>query len=123
MLKIEKDIYVVVSERDTGDPNQMNHGPMVFETFVPTATRERAERQIKNLKGKFGECRIAKLVFVDDPEVGGADDAQDTDTGNEARGYRGGQNRPDGHHKVVRRLPSRTGFRPDCGYQIDPISA
>jgi hypothetical protein len=73
MLKIEKDVYVVVAERDTGDPNEMSHGPIVFETFVETATRERAERRIKTLKGRFGECRVAKLVFVDDSEEGDAD--------------------------------------------------
>ena len=70
MLEIKGNVYVVVCERDDKDWNMMNQGPIVLETYVYHATKERAARRIKNLNGQLGECRIARLVFEDDPTEG-----------------------------------------------------
>jgi hypothetical protein len=72
MLEIKGNVYVVVCERDTADRNQINHGPIVLETLVLRATREKALERMKKFSGKFGECRIARLVFEDDPTEGDA---------------------------------------------------
>jgi hypothetical protein len=72
MLEIEDNVYVVVCERDDKDLNMMNQGPIVLETYVFHATKERATRRIKNLNGQLGNCRIARLVFEDDPAEGDA---------------------------------------------------
>jgi len=57
---MDKDIYVIVAENDDGhDPM----GPLVFEQYTNTASKEQVEARVKSLNGRFGECRIARLVF------------------------------------------------------------
>jgi hypothetical protein len=81
MLEIKGNIYVVVCERDDKDWNTINQGPIVMETYVFRATREKAIERIKNLNGQLGDCRIARLVFEDDHKEGDAN-ASTGDAGN-----------------------------------------
>ena len=68
----DRDIYVVVAEND--QPIRISadwvdqiddKGPLVFETYINQATKENAAKQILQLNGKYGKCRIARLHFVD----------------------------------------------------------
>jgi hypothetical protein len=64
-------IYVVVAENDqpvTGASGifQEQGGPIVLETYARGASLQRAQTRRDQLAGRYGRCRIAKLVFVDD---------------------------------------------------------
>ena len=55
-----KDIYVVVADKDGG-----GGGPIVFETDIENSSKEDAIVRIYRLDGMYGECRIAKLNFIE----------------------------------------------------------
>jgi len=40
--------------------------PTVFSTFLSFASKDHQEQFIKELGGRFGECRIARLIFEPD---------------------------------------------------------
>lgn len=65
-------IYVVVADNDrligTLTKKVDDGGPIALETYTDTATLDAAERRILALNGILGKCRIAKLVFIDNPE-------------------------------------------------------
>jgi len=62
----DDDIYVVVADNDgvhSGyrDPD----GPIVMEQYTRVSTKEAMEQRIITMGGRYGNCRIAKLVFED----------------------------------------------------------
>ena len=59
--------YVVVCENDK--PSQFDgkvdpHGEIVFEQYLKDASLEECKKFIKQLNGRYGKCRIAKLEFT-----------------------------------------------------------
>jgi hypothetical protein len=66
----EPDIWVVLCSDDRGRySTPENRGqPIVMETNVNGATREEAMRRAAQLEGVYGACRIARLVFDDQPQ-------------------------------------------------------
>ena len=58
---MEQDIYVVVAETDG-----IEDGAIVMETEADGATVEKANERVKKLAGRYGECRIAKLTFIEE---------------------------------------------------------
>jgi len=103
MLDIRGNVYVVVCERDDKDWNMMNQGPIVLETYVYNATKERAVQRIKNLDGQLGDCRIARLVFEEDPAEGEAN-ATTCASGNASRRSRADQQRAISNGLLARRI-------------------
>lgn len=61
----EKEIYVVVVERDHKDP-LCSHGAIVWETYTNRASLEEARQLVKTRGGDLGRTRIAKLEFIED---------------------------------------------------------
>lgn len=64
-----KNIYVVVCERDmpdTGKYKDQITEAIVMETTMSGSSIESATLKIKSLQGRYGKCRIAKLVFIDE---------------------------------------------------------
>lgn len=61
-------IYVVVASTG-GAPREGNPagGPIVMETDVDGATLEQAQHRASMLERRFGACRVARLVFEDEP--------------------------------------------------------
>lgn len=69
-------IYVVVASDDLNakyrakalaiDPDRQP-APIVFETYVNTATLDEARRRCASLDGQYGACRIGRVVFEDEP--------------------------------------------------------
>ena len=68
MSTTEPDIWVVVCENDVPHPRWGvdERGPIVHETYVRDATRENALAACRRFKA-HGACRIARLVFDDQP--------------------------------------------------------
>lgn len=64
----EAPIYVVVCQNDKVHPRWGvdEHGPIVFETYTRDATRENAQKRAAQME-QYGACRIARLVFDDEP--------------------------------------------------------
>jgi|LGVF01.2.fsa_nt_gb chloramphenicol 3-O-phosphotransferase len=60
-------IYVVVAERDTYEPSERSR-PIVFEQFADKASFRDAKQREGNIGSKYGKTRIARLVFVDQPQ-------------------------------------------------------
>ena len=62
-----KEIYVVVAKNDV--PHHKfgvdKGGEIVLETYTQFATIEHAREIIAKFNGRLGECRIAKLEFVE----------------------------------------------------------
>jgi len=64
-------IYVVVAENNktqkmpSGKPYFDDGGPFVVEQYIRTADLESVKKRAKLLETKYGECRIARLEFVD----------------------------------------------------------
>lgn len=65
----QPEIWVVLCSDDRGQYSTPdNRGePIVMETTVRGATREAAMKRAAQLEGKYGACRIARLVFEDQP--------------------------------------------------------
>lgn len=68
-------IYVVVTstggEGYVGPYARPEHpgGPLVMETEVGSAsTLEKAQERAAGFERRFGACRVARLVFEDEPE-------------------------------------------------------
>ena len=68
-------IYVVVTstggEGYRGGHRSQKHpgGPLVMETEVGSAsTLEKAQERAAGFERRFGACRVARLVFEDEPE-------------------------------------------------------
>lgn len=61
---MEKEIYVVVAERDTFEP-QPDNRPIVFEQYADKASLADAMAHQKRLGNRYGHTRIARLVFVE----------------------------------------------------------
>lgn len=72
-MNTEPEIWVVVCQNDKphprwgGDPG----GPIVFERYTRGATKQAAMEQAAKLE-RLGACRIARLVFEDQPPQGAA---------------------------------------------------
>lgn len=69
---MREDIYVVVAENDQpskfgGVEHFDDGGPLVFEQYTRTADLESIKARAKAMEVRHGKCRIAKLVFVDQP--------------------------------------------------------
>ena len=61
--EVESDIYVIVADNDgVKDPE----GPLIFEQYTRTADLASIKKRVEYLAGKYGKCRIARLVFIDD---------------------------------------------------------
>lgn len=72
--KSEQEIYVVVADNDAqhliaGEDWIDDGGPLVFEQYVKNANFENAKSRVAGFNGRFGKCRIAKLVFVDEEVI------------------------------------------------------
>lgn len=65
----EPEIWVVLCSDDLGHYSAPeNPGePIVMETRVKGATREAAMKRAAQLERTYGACRIARLVFEDQP--------------------------------------------------------
>jgi len=63
MLETKDDIYVVICERDCPFSEPENHGPIVLETYLTNATKEKALALQKKVNGNYGECRIGRVIF------------------------------------------------------------
>ena len=68
---MNEDIYVIVADNDKphkigNEPFYDDGGPLVFEQYVRTADKESIQKAITSLGGRYGKCRIAKLVFLED---------------------------------------------------------
>lgn len=70
-----KDIFVIVAEND--QPHKMigrdnplydDNGPIVFEQYTNASDLETVKKRAKQLEGRYGKCRIAKLEFIDGEE-------------------------------------------------------
>ena len=67
-----KEIYVIVAENDQphiidGEPSYRDdQGPLVFEQYTRKSSLCDVANKIVLLQGKYGKCRIAKLVFLDE---------------------------------------------------------
>lgn len=65
-------IYVIVAKNDKPMTMSDGHvfsddgGELVFEQYTANASLEKAKEKISGLGGRYGDCRIATLVFVDD---------------------------------------------------------
>ena len=69
------DIYVIVADNDQPfnlpcreEPFIDDGGPLVFEQYTNSADLESIKARIAQLGGKYGKCRIARLVFLSEPE-------------------------------------------------------
>lgn len=63
-------IYVVVTSTGGEGCARPEHpgGPLVMETEVGSAsTLEKAQERAASFERRFGACRIARLVFEDEP--------------------------------------------------------
>lgn len=62
------EIWVVVCENDKAHPRWGvdSGGPIVHETYVHEASRQAAMKRAQQLEA-YGACRIARLVFDDEP--------------------------------------------------------
>lgn len=69
MSTTEAPIFVVVCDNDVPHPRWGvdPHGPLVHETYTNGATRDAALARSERMK-QWGRCRIARLVFEDEPE-------------------------------------------------------
>jgi len=70
-MKIDTNIYVVVAANNVpheswGEKLIDDAGPLIFEQYVKTASLENAKEKASILTDRFGKCRIANLVFIDD---------------------------------------------------------
>lgn len=67
-----KDIFVIVAENDqpfnlsTGKKVFDDSGPIVFERYTRNADYATTVKDRASLGGRYGRCRIARLVFVDE---------------------------------------------------------
>lgn len=68
MATTEPEIWVVVCENDKAHPRWGVDpgGPIVHETYVRSASRDAAAARAKSMSA-YGSCRIARLVFEDEP--------------------------------------------------------
>lgn len=71
-MDISSEYFVVVAEND--QPHRMPHsnklfyddgGPLVFEQYLRSANLESIQKRAEQLARKYGNCRIAKLQFID----------------------------------------------------------
>lgn len=62
-----EEIYVVVAKNDVPHPRWGldKGGEIVLEIYTKQATLENARQIIKRFNGRLGECRIARLEFVE----------------------------------------------------------
>lgn len=65
----EPEVWVVVCSDDMGTYStaEKRGEPTVMETRVDGATREAAMKRAAQLEKRYGACRIARLVFDDQP--------------------------------------------------------
>lgn len=62
-------IYVVVMSTGGAqtEANPVLGGPIVMETEVIGATLPKAQERAGNLEGRYGACRVGRVVFEDEP--------------------------------------------------------
>ena len=70
---MDEDIYVIVTENpgfistDRLELGFISDGPYLFDNGIKhSLTLANAKTLIKSIPKRFGKCRIAKLVFVED---------------------------------------------------------
>ena len=80
---MKKDLYVVVADNDcvqkmpSGNIFFDDNGPIIFETYTKRATKEEAMDRVRAFRGKYGQCRLAKLEFVNPLVYGFRDHKED----------------------------------------------
>lgn len=71
-MDTSSEYFVVVAEND--QPHKMlrtteliydDGGPLVFEQYLRSADLENIQKRAAQLARKYGNCRIAKLQFID----------------------------------------------------------
>jgi len=67
------DIYVVVADNDkeisiSGTSFHDDGGKLIFETYVNKSSLDEAIARINMQGGRYGRCRIAKLVFIQEQD-------------------------------------------------------
>lgn len=62
---VQREIYVLVCERDCYNAADPNCQAIVLEQIVDDATLENMKTRQANMNGVLGQTRIAKLVFID----------------------------------------------------------
>jgi hypothetical protein len=65
------DYYVVVADNDQpitigGKRHADDGGALVFEQYLANADLESIKKSAEFLSKRYGKCRIAKLVFIDE---------------------------------------------------------
>ena len=69
------DYYVVVAENDktvtfpSGREFFDDGGPLIFEQYTRSADLESIKKRADVMSQKYGKCRIAKLVFIDEGDL------------------------------------------------------
>ena len=63
-------IYVVVTTHELPPESGDRGKAIVMETPVEGATLEAAQKQAARFDGRYGPCRVARLVFEDHPAFG-----------------------------------------------------
>ena len=68
---MDKEMYVVVADNDcshavpsTSRLYYDEKGPIIFETYANEASKENAIKRVASLRGSYGQCRLARLEFV-----------------------------------------------------------
>jgi hypothetical protein len=68
-------VYVIVAENDRpmksrkGEDSHDPDGPIVFEQYTRKASLSNILARKEYLRGQYGTCKIAKLVFVEDERI------------------------------------------------------
>ena len=78
---VDTNDYIVVIAHDGVDEES---GPLSLETFIKYASIENAMDHIKRLGNRYGECRIAKLVYLTEDEVNAIINRQDQEVGKDS---------------------------------------
>jgi hypothetical protein len=61
---MNKDIYVLVAEKDS--PRSKKPKAIIFETYIDNSSLVDIAKFQKELGGRYGETKIAKLTFLED---------------------------------------------------------
>lgn len=70
------DYYVVVCDNDMpitirGNKHFDDDGALVFEQYLKNADLESVKKRAEFISQRYGKCRLAKLVFVDEEHENG----------------------------------------------------
>jgi len=71
---MDNDLFVLVFENDQpfkhidGSEWRDENGPIIMETYTKFATKDGVDDLKNRFGNRYGKCRIAKLVFMDEGE-------------------------------------------------------